>query len=95
MEHVEDIKNARFEARIAEPVLELLRQAATLQGRSLSDFVVSSAREAAEEAIARQEVIQLSLADQQRFAAGLTKPKAVAKPLKEAAKRHRNLVEPS
>lgn len=95
MEHVEEIKNSRLEARVTEPVLELLRMAATLQGRSLSDFVVSSAREAAELAIAKQEVIQLSLADQQRFAAALAKPKAVAKPLKEAAKRHRNLVDPT
>lgn len=91
----EDAKNARLEARLPESVHALLREAAALQGRSLSDFVVSSAREAAERAIAEHEVIRLSLSDQQRFAAGLTKPKAVAAPLKRAAKRHRKLVEPS
>lgn len=91
----EEIKLSRLEARLPEAVHTLLRQAAALQGRSVSDFVVSSAREAAERAIAEHDVIRLSLADQQRFAKMLQKPKAIVPALKRAAAHHRNLIEPS
>jgi len=91
----DEVKTARLEARLPESVHALLREAAALQGRSISEFVVSSAREAAERAIAEHGVIQLSLADQQRFAAELLAPPAPAAALKRAAARHRDLVEPS
>lgn len=90
----DEMKTARLEARLPEAVHALLRQAASLQGRSLSDFVVNSAREAAERAIAEHEVIRLSLADQERFAAQLLKPRTIAPALKRAASRHRDLIEP-
>lgn len=91
----QEAKTSRLEARLPETVHGLLRQAAALQGRSISEFVVNSAREAAERAIAEHNLIELSLADQQRFAAALEKPPKVAKPLKQAAKRHHDFVEPS
>ncbi len=43
-------KHART-ARIAPDVLNLVKQAAELQGRSVSDFVVSAAQEAAQRAV--------------------------------------------
>jgi uncharacterized protein (DUF1778 family) len=91
----DETKTARLEARLPEAIHALLRQAAALQGRSVSDFVVCSAREAAERAIAEHDVIKLSVADQQRFAAELLAPQAVAQALTRAAKHHRDLVEPS
>jgi len=91
----ESSKTARVEARLPESVLAILRQAAELQGRSLSDFVVSSAREAALKAIAEHELIRLSLEDQERFAAQLLKPKPVPAALRRAAAKRRKLVEPS
>jgi uncharacterized protein (DUF1778 family) len=90
-----ETKTARIEARLPEPVLALLRQAAALQGRTLSDFVVSSAREAAEQAIAGQEVIRLSLADQERFATQLLAPPKPAASLQRAAKRHADWIKRS
>ncbi|WP_197527833.1 type II toxin-antitoxin system TacA family antitoxin [Posidoniimonas polymericola] len=90
-----ETKTARLEARLPESVLGLLRQAADLQGRSLSDFVVCSAREAAERAIADHDVLRLSLADQKQFAAQLAKPKKPTAAMKRAAKRHSDLIEPS
>lgn len=86
---------SRLEVRLPESIHALLRQAAALQGRSISDFVVSSAREAAERAIAEHDVIKLSVADQQRFAMELLAPLPAAAALKRAADRHRDLVEPS
>jgi uncharacterized protein (DUF1778 family) len=88
-------KNARLEARLPASVYDLLRSAAALQGRSLSDFVVASAREAAEEAIARHELLRLSQAEQERFAAQLLRPSKPNAALKRAMKRRDELVEPS
>ncbi len=65
---LDEKKTARLEARLPIAVHALLKEAADLQGRSLSDFVVASAREAAEEAIARNNEIQLALAEQERSA---------------------------
>jgi uncharacterized protein (DUF1778 family) len=90
-----ETKGARLEARLPETLHALLKEAAALQGRSLSDFVISSAREAAERAIAEHGVIRLSLADQERFAAKLLAPGKPAAALKRAAKRHQKLIEPS
>lgn len=36
-----------FEARVETDVLAVIRRAAEIQGRTMSDFVVSAAREAA------------------------------------------------
>jgi uncharacterized protein (DUF1778 family) len=91
----EKMKTTRLEARLPERVHALLRQAAALQGRSVSDFVVSSAREAAERTIAEHEVIKLSVVDQQRFAAELLAPQSIAPTLMRAAAHHHDLVEPS
>lgn len=91
----DDKKSARLETRVSPGVHALLQRAAALQGRTLSEFVIDSARLAAEAAIAGQEVIRLSLQDQARFAEALLKPKAPSAALKRAAKRHRDLVEPS
>jgi uncharacterized protein (DUF1778 family) len=71
----------------------LLKEAADLQGRSLSDFVVASAREAAEEAIARNNEIRLSLSEQKRFAEALINPPSVAPALRKAMKNRERLLE--
>lgn len=56
----------RFEARINTEIQSLLKRAATLEGRSLSDFVVGS-----EKNRGKNELIHLSIADQQYFAEAL------------------------
>lgn len=94
MSHKEP-RTARIDARMPESVHVLLVRAAELQGRTLSDFVVSSARDAAEEAIAKHEFIQLSVSDQERFADALLNPPAVSESLREAAARHKALIDPS
>ncbi|EPI1395311.1 DUF1778 domain-containing protein [Neisseria gonorrhoeae] len=42
--------DCRFEARITSDTRALLKHAAELQGRSMSEFVISAAREAAQKA---------------------------------------------
>ncbi|HGN3906496.1 TPA: DUF1778 domain-containing protein, partial [Neisseria gonorrhoeae] len=44
--------DCRFEARITSDTRALLKHAAELQGRSMSEFVISAAREAAQKAVA-------------------------------------------
>ena len=90
---IEEKKTARLEARLPVGVHALLKEAADLQGRSLSDFVVAAAREAAEEAIARSNEIRLSLAEQKRFAEALINPPQVAPALRKAMKSRDRLLD--
>ena len=85
-------KQARLEARIDPEVHALLKRAAEIQGRTLSDFVVSAAQDAALQTIERAGVIQLSLEDQQRFAAELIDPSPLAPAMERAIQRHKELV---
>lgn len=86
-------KVARLEARISPAIYSLVQRAAELQGRSVSDFVVSAAQRAAETTIAKRELIELSRADQEQFAAALLKPAPLAPALRRAMEAHRKLVE--
>jgi uncharacterized protein (DUF1778 family) len=88
-------KTARLEVRMPPATHALLQMAVDLQGRSMSDFVVTAAREAAEAAIAQHNEIQLTIEEQKRFADALLNPPPVAPALKRAAELHRKLVEPS
>ncbi len=87
-------KNARLEARITPDVHALLKRAAEIQGRNLSDFVVSAAREAAIQTIEQTELIYLSREDQKRFAEELIDPSPLSPAMDRAIKKHKELVEP-
>lgn len=82
----------RFEARIESDVHAAIRRAAELQGRTMTDFVVSAAREAAQRAIADAEVIRLSLADSQRFADAILSPAEPVDALERAIASHDHLL---
>jgi len=85
-------RTARFDARLPQSVLDLIRTAADLQGRSLSEFVIGSAREAAEQTLQEQASLELSLDDQIRFAKALLGPHKVAPAMRRAAKTHAAIV---
>lgn len=85
-------RTTRVEARIAPDVLAVVRRAAELQGRSVSDFLVMSAQEAAYRAIEDEQIIRLSVKDQQRFAELLLNPPAVTPAMKRAFKAHKKLI---
>jgi uncharacterized protein (DUF1778 family) len=91
----QDIQTAaRLEARLPEPVLNRLKRAAEIQGRTLTDFVVSAADEAARRMIEQTEIIRLSAEDQRQIAAAILNPPAPNRALKKAAKRYRQLIAP-
>ncbi|MDS4055358.1 DUF1778 domain-containing protein [Accumulibacter sp.] len=85
-------RTSRLETRIAPDVLAVVRRAAEMQGRSVSDFVVAAAQEAAYRAIAEAQLIRLSLADQECFAAALLDPPVLPVGLARAAEAHARLV---
>jgi uncharacterized protein (DUF1778 family) len=88
-------RTARIEARIAPDALRIVRRAAELQGRSLSDFVVAAAQEVAHRTIDEAQVIHLSVEDQERFVELLLNPPVLASALKRAKKAHARLIAPS
>src|SRR5262245_46114476 len=85
-------RSMRLEARIAPNALAMLKRAAEIQGRSLSDFVVAAAQEAAQKTIAETQIIKLSLEDQRAFADAIINPPEPTPALRRAKKAHRRLV---
>ena len=85
-------RTARIEARIAPDALKIVKRAAELQGRSISDFVVAAAQEIAHRTIDETQVIRLSIEDQQRFVELLLRPPALTPALKRAKKAHARLI---
>lgn len=75
---------ARLEARISTDLHAMLKRAAELQGRTMTDFVVAAVQTAAQSAIEQAEVIRLSLADQECFAQALLSPAPPNAALKRA-----------
>jgi uncharacterized protein (DUF1778 family) len=88
----EPTRTARLEARITPDALAAIRRAAELQGRSISDFVVAAAQEAAARAIEQTQVIRLSLEDQRAFVEAILNPPPPAPALIRAANAHRRLI---
>ena len=88
-------KTARLEARITPNLQALLKRAAEIDGRSVTDFVVSAVQEAAERRIEHAQVIRLSLEDQKAFVEAVLSPPEPTAALKRAFKRHRELIQKS
>ena len=82
---------ARLEARLPEAVLARLKRAAEIQGRSLTDFVVAAADEAACRAIEQTEILRLSVEDQKLIAKLLLNPPEPNPALVRAGIRYREL----
>jgi uncharacterized protein (DUF1778 family) len=85
-------RTARIEARIAPHALAIVKRAAQMQGRSVSDFVVAAAQEAANRAIERAHFIRLSVEDQRGFADAIINPPAPNKALRRAGKAYKALI---
>ena len=82
-------RSERVEARVTPEQKRLLERAAAIEGRSLTDFVLSSAQTAAAEAISRHELLKLTPDDQDVFVAALLKPPAPNQALHAATARFR------
>lgn len=82
---VDNSRGARLEARISAAQKLVLQRAAALSGRTLSEFVVASAQEAASKVIQERELIRLSRAEQTAFVKALLAPSAPGAALRKAA----------
>jgi uncharacterized protein (DUF1778 family) len=88
----ESTRTARVEARIAPDALAVVRRAAELQGRSISDFLVAAALKDAHQTIEDAQIIRLSVDDQQRFADLLLNPSPLAPAMRRALKARKRLI---
>jgi uncharacterized protein (DUF1778 family) len=88
----ESQSTARLEARLPNEVLTRLKRAAEIQGRTLTDFVVAAADEAACRAIEQTEIIRLSAEGQRQLAEAILNPPKPTPALKKAFRLHRKLI---
>ena len=77
-------KAERLEARISHELKMRLQLAAELRGSTLTDFVITSAQEAANEVIREHNIIKFSTQDSRAFVNALFNPPKPNKKLKTA-----------
>ena len=83
-------KPARLGARITPDQKALFERAAALTGRSLTDFVVSSAQEIAARTLREHEIMTLSARDSKALIDALLDPPAPGPRLRQAARRYKD-----
>ena len=81
--------------RLPLDVCALLKRAAEMQGRTLTDFVVTAARDAAHRTIEEAEIIRLSVEDQRLFSNSLLNPPEPRSALRRAFERRNELLGPA
>ena len=88
-------RTARLEARVRPETLAVVKRAAEIQGRSVSDFIATAVQEAAHRAIEETQIIRLSVEDQHRIAEALLNPPEPTPALRKAFEHHRRLIKES
>ena len=82
---------ARLEARLPHLVMSRLKRAAEIRGRTLTDFVVAAADEAACRTIEETEIIRLSIEGQRQIAEAILNSPEPAPALRRGARRYRKM----
>lgn len=85
-------RTARIQARISPEGLKVVRRAAEIQGRTISNFVVAAAQEAAQRIISEVALLKLSSNAQEQFISLLLNPPTPAPGLARAFKHRRSLI---
>ncbi len=85
-------KPARLGARITERQKTLFERAAALSGRTVTDFVVATAEEAALRTVREHEIMTLSGRDSEAFVAALLDPPEPGPRLRRAAREYRHRI---
>jgi len=79
----------RLEARVSREAKELCQKAASIQGLTLTDFVVNSAVDAAKRTVRENEFLELTYRDRVAFVEALLQaPASPNAKLRKAAKRY-------
>jgi uncharacterized protein (DUF1778 family) len=79
----------RFEARISSDKKKVLKNAAELSGRTLTDFVINSAYKAAIDIIQEHQQLHLSVKDRDIFIHALLNPPLPSNTLVKAVKSYK------
>ena len=82
-------KTYRFDARINEAQKLLIQRAADLQGRTMTDFVLYSARSAAERVIEKHDMLILTARETEAFAKAILNSPDPGLVLRRAARAYR------
>ena len=86
------MSTARLEARLPADVYAFIKRAAEMEGRTLSDFVVTAAAKAAQISLTEQHIVRLSQADQIAFAQAIEAPPQHNLALQKALSLHSQMV---
>jgi uncharacterized protein (DUF1778 family) len=82
----------RLEARVTRKQKALFQRAAEMQGRTLTDFVIASAQDAALRTIEQHQIIRLTAEQSRIFADALLNPRPPSKKLRDAARRYSEII---
>jgi uncharacterized protein (DUF1778 family) len=80
----------RLEARVTTEQKALIERAAALEGRTVTDFVLTTVQDAARRAIEDHQRLALSVRDSQNFVEALLNPQPVNDRLRETVRRYRD-----
>jgi uncharacterized protein (DUF1778 family) len=83
------VRGERLETRVTADQKSLIERAAALQGRTVTDFVLSSVQEAARRAIEEHQRLELSVRDSETFVEALLNPQPVNDRLRDTVRRYR------
>ena len=83
------VRGERLETRVTAELKSLIERAAALQGRTLTDFVLTSVQEAARRAIEEHQRLELSIRDSEAFVEALLNPRPVNDRLRDTVGRYR------
>src|SRR3984885_12879388 len=84
-----DTPAERLEARVTAEQKSLMERAAALQGRTVTDFVLTSVQDAARRAIEEHHQLALSVRDSEAFVDALINPRPVNDRLQDTVRRYR------
>lgn len=79
----------RLETRVTTEQKNLIERAAALQGRTITDFVLTSVQDAARRTIEEHQQLELSVRDSEAFVEALLNPRPVNGRLRDTVRRYR------
>ncbi|MDR3614170.1 MAG: DUF1778 domain-containing protein [Candidatus Obscuribacterales bacterium] len=89
---IKDKKEERIDARLTAEAKQQIDQAAALQGRSTSDFMVQAALKEASQVIEQQRIIRLTIEESLVLAELMTGESKVNEASVAAMRRHREII---
>ena len=93
MVQADTVRSERINLRLSETAKRRIEQAASVEGKTVSAFIVSSALENAEKTVRRHETVALAREDATQFFEALSNPPAPNDRLRAALEEHARRVD--